>query len=232
MVVPRHWYFSKLPGDSKLYLGLRISVLGETRCLGNGSSPAVVDNVHSSLLVSWSIGRVLKETVYMGLVIWVQNILLKFGAIGVPHPQRWKDGLVTEQKQNQESESHFEMPDSFVAIWVWCPSFQRSSDWDGASVGALFVLTFKPHVNHERLSYCLTYWTYAPTKVIFYPRILKPWLSVYTAHQSFQVYLLVRESHCSWWQRSLGDSKSGIRHTATLPWMWSIGLCPPTRYTL
>ena len=69
MVVPRHWYFSKLPGDSKLYLGLRISVLGETRCLGNGSSPALVDNVHSSLLVSWSIGRVLKETVYMGLVI-------------------------------------------------------------------------------------------------------------------------------------------------------------------
>lgn len=51
MVVPRHWYFSKLPGDSKLYLGLRISVLGETHCLGNGSSPAVVDGSHSSLLV-------------------------------------------------------------------------------------------------------------------------------------------------------------------------------------
>lgn len=51
MVVPRHWYFSKLPGDSKLYLGLRISVLGETCCLGNGSSPEVVDDSHSSLLV-------------------------------------------------------------------------------------------------------------------------------------------------------------------------------------
>lgn len=124
-----------------------------------------------------SVGRVLKETVYTGLVIWVQNILLKFGAIGVPQPQRWKDGLVTEPEQNQVSESHFEMPDSLVAIWVWYPSFQRSSDWDGASVGVVFVLTFKPHVNHERLSYCLTYWTYAPTKVIFHPRILKPWLS-------------------------------------------------------
>ena len=65
-----------------------------------------------------SVGRVLKETVYTGLVIWVQNILLKFGAIGVPQPQRWKDGLVTEPEQNQVSESHFETPAS--ALLEFC----------------------------------------------------------------------------------------------------------------
>ena len=150
-------------------------------------------------------GRKPKKIVYIGPVIWVQNILLTGGAISAPLRVEMMDWWKSRSRNStQVPKSPFEMlasgqlefcldktllKQSLSVVPRMKPSFQKGSDWDRTNVGVgwyLFCLLNLILTTHDYLPVWLLGFT-ATIEFIFPLWVIRPWLSVCRAHQGFWV---------------------------------------------